>query len=323
MKFQKLKLPYSNDIPINKRKMLIRLFLISLSNLLGQYPLFIFYIIVNKIKNSNIESLMVFNMFFTFLFSKFVHKINYYRHHYLSFIIITIVMAFYGLIDIRKCIKDWETNLIYFILILIFCNASYAFENVIGKKALIEDYLSCHSILIYIGIFEIFLLFLSSIPFFFIKVNNEIIFNIFSRRLSSFKRFCFIFLLMIADFAYKYFLWIINDNFSPNHLTIILVFKGLAVKLYYLIFDTSEDSILISIFILIIYFVVFISTLINNEIIILNFCRLNENTKKNFYIKGEKDFEQSILGSRDESINFLEDKDKNENDQKEMELHDK
>ena len=94
-------------------------------------------------------------------------KTYYYNHHYLSFginIICIVALGAYELIQF-----DYEMIKIIFRLFRLFSTIFFSLEDVIGKKALIEEFLSPYSLLVYKGLFELILLSLSSIPFFLLK----------------------------------------------------------------------------------------------------------------------------------------------------------
>jgi hypothetical protein len=218
-------------------------------------------------------------------------------------------------IDVYDLYNNWDIKSIFFLILIIFESVLYALEDVIGKKALIEEFLSPYSILFYKGIYEIVLLIIFSIPFFFIKIEDENIFYIFIKRLNSFKKKFFYFLLIIVNFAYNVFIWIINDRFSPNDLAMVMILQGLLDKIYLLIFNYKKfkEDLFESIYLISIYFILIISASIHNETIIINCCGLNEYTKKNINIKSEEDFESANeRGENSTSINYNEAQDINE-----------
>ena len=289
-----LDLIYNKDLPISFSKLLIRTIIVAFTDLLAQYSIFIFYIFIN-VENVELDLIIIFNILFKYIFSKLILKTNYYRHHYLSFVINIICLVLICTVDIYNIFDNWNENTIYFILIKIFSSICYAFEDVIGKKALIKEFLSPFSILLYKGIYELFLLVLLSIPFFFIKVEDENIFYVFSKRLNNFKKIFFAFLLMIMNFAYNVFIWIINDRFSPNDLGMAMAIQGIIDKIDFLIFNFNElnDTLILSIYKILIYLILVFGTCIHNEILIINYCDLNEYTKKKINIKSKEDFESA------------------------------
>lgn len=108
-----------------------------------------------------------------------------------SVIINLVCLLIMGTFDIINMIND-DTEIMDNIIFLgdkIFTFICYAFENVIGKKALIKEFLSPYTILMYSWIYETILLLLLSIPFIFIKGDSEhIIFESYINRTNTFKK---------------------------------------------------------------------------------------------------------------------------------------
>jgi len=301
-----LKLLYSNKPPINCCKLLIRTFIVSLSDLIAQFSEVIFYIFIPPI-SIKFNFMIIFKILSKYFLSKLILKITYYKHHNFSVMINLICLLFIIIIDIYNIYNNWDINSVFFLILIIFESIFYALEDVIGKKALIEEFLSPYSILFYEGMYEIVLLIIFSIPFFFIKIEDENIFYIFIKRLNTFKKQFFYFLLIIVNFLYNVLIWTINDRFSPNDLAMIMILQGFQDRIFVLLFDYQKfkEHLFESIYLMSIYFILIISASIHSEIIIINCCGLNEYTKKNINIKSEKDFESA----NSISINFYEDED--------------
>ena len=289
-----IELLHSNDSPISFNKLLIRTFIVSLSDLFAEIFDIIFYIFIPK-NNFEFNFAIIIKILMKYFLSKLILKIAYYRHHNFSVIINLICLILIIFVDIHYLYNNWDIKSIFFLILIIFDSIFYALEDVIGKKALIEEFLSPYSIILYKGVYETILLIIFSIPFFFIKIENKNIFNIFIRRLNTFKKILIIFLLTAVNFSYNVFIWMINDRFSPNDLAMIMVLQGLVTKIYLLIFEYQKfkEDLFESIYLISIYFILIISASIHSEIIIINSCGLSENTKKNINIKSEIDFESA------------------------------
>ena len=212
-----------------------------------------------------------------------------------------------------------EKKLILYLLLLIIIIFFNSFAYVLGKKALISQFLSPQKILLYTGIYQLLLTLLFTIPFFFVKLKisgkKENIFNIFSDKLNNFKSITFCILYMITECLYEYFLWIIIDRFLPNDLAIALIVKGLAAK----IFDFGEEYFIKntikhlarSIIEFIIYIFLIIATSIHSEIIIINICGLNKYTKKSIRAMSYEDFKLCNLQATI-NMDYEEDEDEEE-----------
>jgi hypothetical protein len=289
-----LELLYSKDSPISFKKLLIKTFIVSLSDLIAQFSEVIFYIFIT-INDLEINSIIVVKILFKYFLSNLILKTIYYKHHNFSVMINLICLILISMIDAYKFYNNWDINYIYFLILITFESICYALEDVIGKKALIEEFLSPYSILFYKGIYETVLLIIFSIPFFFIKIEDKNIFYIFAMKLNNFANIFFVFSSMIMNFAYNVFIWIINDRFSPNDLAMVMVLQGFLDKIYLLIFNYEKfkENLFETIYLISIYFILTISASIHNEILIINCCGLNEYTKKNINIKSEEDFESA------------------------------
>ena len=276
-----LELLYSKDSPISFKKLLMKTFIVSLSDLIAQFSDVIFYIFIT-INDLEINSIIVFKILFKYFLSNLILKTTYYSHHNLSVMINVICLFLISIIDVYKIYNNWDINYIFFLILIIFESICYALEDVIGKKALIEEFLSPYSILFYKGIYETVLLIIFSIPFFFIEIEDENIFYIFVMKLNNFKNIFFVFISMTMNFSYNVFIWIINDRFSPNDLAMVMVLQGFLDKIYLLISDYEKfkEDLFEAIYLISIYFILIISASIHNETIIINYCGLNEYTKK-------------------------------------------
>ena len=285
-----LELIYSNEKPISFNKLLIRTLLVSISDFAAQYSVFLFYVFV-QLDSVKLDLLTIFNILSIYLFSRILLNVHFYKHHKLSFYINLICLMIMGSVDIYNIYPDWNLKVLLFILIKIFSSFCYSFEDVIGKKALTEEFLSPYKLLIYKGVYELLILIISSIPFFFYKIGDQNIYYIFVKNLNSFNKVVLVLLLMITNFAYNVFIWIINERFSPNDLSMVMAVEGFTNKIYLLLFKFDEVQVGFLIYELIFYLILAIGACIHNEIIILYFCNLNEYTKKNINIKSQEDFE--------------------------------
>ena len=295
---------YTNDLPINERKLLIRTLMVSIFDWIAQYFYIVFDVAVNDDQKGDIKErldfICIINILSTYLFSMMILKTCYYRHHYLSTIIslsCLIVLSVFNLIEIPQYDKYVIINL----FIRIFSQISYSLEDVIGKKALIQEFLSPYSLLLYKGIYELVILLLSSIPFFLIKRDDAIIFSKLVLLINSPLKVLLFFILMILNFIYTLFIWTIIDRFSPNDYALTMIFEGIFDKILILVKGIKFEK---KLFILsiIIYLILIITICIHSEIIIINACDLNKYTKKIIGKKGEEDYELSFKTDRANSI---------------------
>ena len=197
-------------------------------------------------------------------------------------------------------------------LVRISSQLCYSLENVIGKNALIKEFLSPYSLLLYKGIYETIMLLLFSIPFFFVKKNDVIIFKKMIVFINDPLQIFLCFLSMILNFTYNIFIWIIIDRFSPNDCAMAMVIEGMVEKIFVLISD-GEFKTYLYIISFIIYLILIVGICIHSEIIIINKYGLNEYTKSRLGTKGDEDFELTIEGGRTTSFESYNEKDINQN----------
>lgn len=113
---------------------------------------------------------------------------------------------------------------------------------------------------------------------------------------------------MIFNFVYNVLIWIINDRFSPNDLTITMIIEGITDQIEILIFQFEEfkNHLFVSIFKIIIYLILIIGAFIHNEILIIHICGLDEYTKENLDKKSIEDFKNAHKRSLTQSTYNLE-----------------
>jgi len=317
--------------------------LLAFIDLIPQILTFLFYVKKGKnereIKKNNLNILLIFNIISNYLLSRILLKTYFFRHHYVSFAINIFFLIILGILDIIEIIQNNEKgqrtiDIIIFFLIKIFGVLFYSVENVYGKMILMKNFITPYYLLLLRGIFEIILLIFFSIPFIFIKVediNNEksIIFNQFWKSINS-EIALKIILLIIINFFYNVNIWIIIDFFTPNHLSMANIFEYFGFSIYnlidfYFLGNKNQNEVIIFLFLSIFVFLL-IGAFIHNEVIILNFCKLNEKTKLFLDQEALKD----ILSTKDNIdhslMNDNEDDDNDKNDNSsilEMEKNDK
>ena len=167
----------------------------------------------------------------------------------------------------------------------------YSLEDVIGKMALIEEFLSPYNLLLLKGIYELIFILLFSIPFFFLKKYDSIIFSKMGVLINTFLKVFLQFIIMIFNFLYNTLIWTIIDRFSPDDYAMVMVMESITDKILMLIRGKSF-KIYLHIISIIIYLILIIGVCIHSEIIIINVFGLSENTKKKL---GKKSYEELEL----------------------------
>ena len=232
--------------------------------------------------------------------SKFILKTSIYRHHLISLIIILFNLSLISISYIK-----------YFLIKTILVTIYYLFNNfllcllyVFGKKYLDSFYVSPYNLIFYIGIICSFLFFFYDlIVFLIVRDNNDNIHGIilgFQNNCSF--TFVILFLLdIIFSFSCIIGIWLVIYYFTPFHFIISELISEYIYYTYDWLFGKNnyqtENIILYSL----IYLINLFFSLIFNEIIILNFCGLDFNTK----IKIEKrEKNDEILANLDSNLSF-------------------
>ena len=268
--------------------------LVGLFDCLSHISSLLFYIVYGKnersVPENNLSSLLIFNILIIYIFSKLILKTAFYRHHYLSFLMNVICILILGTIDIINTAttdnKESIGMIIFYIIKKIFTIIFYSIEDVIGKKVMITFFLNIYTLLLCRALTGTIIFFIFSIPFIFIKIKdvsgayeegkNDII--IFSGIADLLKDFSYkIIFFVLTNFFYNIFIWLIIDNFSPSHYAISTVLESLGTLIRLWIMEPDQVHLpLLRIFI---YIILIIAGIIHTEMIVINYCGLEKNTK--------------------------------------------
>ena len=243
------------------------------------------------LKGKTIFEIRIYHIIFNTIFCKIILGYEIYRHQLLSLILILIGWVF---ISIPVFIK-LTTDDIYYNVLFFFGAIFYPLYLVLLKYIIENYYISIYLDMFFIGVI---LLILSTVL---TIINSTLVYSDFSDLINIFDSAYNKILLFFAFFSgtiVKFIFCIIIENFSPNIFVLTNVISSIITWIYNVGFkkkpDTTSNIICLSIG----YFTILISCFIYNEIIILNFFNLNENT--NFNIK-ERNVNDRLL-----SENFAE-----------------
>ena len=243
------------------------------------------------LKGKTIFEIRIYHVIFNTIFCKIILGYEIYRHQLLSLILILIGWVF---ISIPVFIK-LTTDDIYYNVLFFFGAIFYPLYLVLLKYIIENYYISIYLDMFFIGAI---LLILSTVL---TIINSTFVYSDFSDLINIFDSAYNKILLFFAFFSgtiVKFIFCIIIENFSPNIFVLTNVISSIITWIYNVGFkkkpDTTSNIICLSIG----YFIILISCFIYNEIIILNFFNLNENT--NFNIK-ERNVNDRLL-----SENFAE-----------------
>jgi hypothetical protein len=243
------------------------------------------------LKGKTIFEIRIYHVIFNTIFCKIILGYEIYKHQLLSLILILIGWVF---ISIPVFIK-LTTDDIYYNVLFFFGAIFYPLYLALLKYIIENYYISIYLDMFFIGAI---LLILSTVL---TIINSTFVYSDFSDLINIFDSAYNKILLFFAFFSgtiVKFIFCIIIENFSPNIFVLTNVISSIITWIYNVGFkkkpDTTSNIICLSIG----YFIILISCFIYNEIIILNFFNLNENT--NFNIK-ERNVNDRLL-----SENFAE-----------------
>ena len=251
-------------------------------------------------------NLYILNIPFICLISHFMLKIEIFKHHYVSIIIIIILGLCVDLIigNIQKEISD---NLFLIVLKIIkeIFSASY---YVIINYTMVKKFALIYEITTALGIIQvIFFVILSVILYKTDTYKNFDDFFTYFDKFDTYELFVAIG-LMIIQLGFILTLYFTNKNNSPNHVYIIYIFGQLSSYIINIKKFSTK-----TIFIILLLIIILFMELVFNEIIELNFWGLSANTKKNI---------MSRMGIEDLSFDIINEKGKpvDVNDQYQIEL---
>lgn len=259
---------------------------------------------------------------FLFLISYLIFKLHYYKHQYISIIIIIIVYVFQIILKLIIKIEEEQRNLFLKISGIQIVRAFIDSLFIGYSKALMEyKYFSPYKALYIFGFINGIIMIIIYIIFNFITVelnskfcsiiyegkcyldNLSSIFNGF-----SFAQFIGLFLYMIDTSGTQ-----LIFNLIVNDYTICHIFPYFIAKAFYEIFKETSLVFIIS---FILNSFEFLISFIFIEIIILNFCGLNKNVKKNIEKRAKLDYEIQY-NAHQGNLDINDDYEISENDQNE------
>ena len=316
-----------NDIKIeqyNKKKkpIMINLFIISLVNFIALISTIIFYLTEKNqkmtVKHPNLNILLVFNIIFLFLLTKFMLNIELYLHHYFSLIIFIACLVVITVIDFiainENIVEEYKDSLIkeshfinssLYIIIRIFVVLLYSIENILAKIMFLKYYYSPYLLQLMKAIIKLFFIFIFSLPLIFIKINDIIIFSLFKDIFKNdiLKNIFLYIIYLINHFFYNILNYLIIDKFSPAHTVIAYIFEYFAIFLINTTTTKNGEKIIVDYKFgvrLVMYILLIIASLIFNEFVVINVCGLANNTKLFLDYKEKNDL--NLIGELNNEI---------------------
>ena len=292
----------------NKKTIILKIFLISIFDFVAQISTTVYYLIRGsqnlEVKQANLNSLLIFNVIFLFLFSHLILKTVFYRHHFFSFVIFIICLIVIVILDFIEINKDNSDKIvisIIYLLIRIFATMLYSLEDTIAKIMFLNYYFSPSLLLLIKAIIQFFYLIIFSIPLIYVKFKDEkgeekILFSMFESIFNN-KLYIFLYILYtINSFFYNILNYSLIDVFSPNHTAIAKILENFGV----LIINVIEKDIITGYYIairFIMFIILILGSFIYNEFIVFNCCGLNTGTK--LYLDYKEKFDIYLIEEDD------------------------
>ena len=256
--------------------------------------------LINDYKNKqlnyyNSEWIISLDIISRIIFSKIILKTRLYKHHLLSVLIFLFASLIMVILGITSIINE---NLMINILFLVPRNIIFGIGDIISKILLTYKFVLPQNLLFTKGVFN-FGMHLFIFPI--LCLTNKFDKDIFSKYLVILFAILKIFFFFIRGFC----IMKIIDRFSPLHVAFVNVVLCLYQYILFMIFDEKNKKVIyIFIINLICLIIIIFSTLLFNEIIIINAFGLNKYTKKNILIRAKKDndSENSDSDSRNNSM---------------------
>ena len=273
-----------------QKGIILNLLIISLLDFIAQLSTVVFYLIEGNqklaIKTANLNTVLIFNIIFLFLLTKFLLDKVFYIYHYFSFVIFIICLIVIAAIDFMEVVKgDKELiiNSFLYMVIRIFSVLLYSIEYNQTKAIFLKYYYSPYLLLLTKAVIQFFFLIIFSFPLFFVKFTDgngkeKIIFAMLSNIFINKIAILFYIIYLINSFFYSVIKLHIIDKFSPTHLSIAFISETFANFIILAIVDEMDIDYKFGIR-FVMYILLIIASCIFNEFLVINICSLANNTK--------------------------------------------
>ena len=296
---------------LSRRYKYFYIFLISFLEFICRSTDFFYLITLGNIpiRKEQLTWLIPVDIIARIVLSRRVLKLSLFRHHYFSLVLVILGFLSMSICEFQTINEIDLNNWPYFIFIII-RNILLPLEDVYNKILLTDKFLLPHYLMFWHGLFNCIFLALLCLCFFLTRVIKYE-FNI-PNEMNSAIYLLHKIILIIFYFCKAFIYLKIIDVFSPQH--VAFCNTALYLYLFFLWKKKSGDNFYLSFLDYFSLILIIFATLIFNEILIINACGLNQNTKKGF-IKKEILELQSInsLDNHEDEEDSEENEDKEEN----------
>ena len=293
---------------ILKKKIIRSTLFLFLLSAIGIFTIYAGYYFKKKEYSNAKHSVRTFFEITNFaVLSYFILQQKLYKHHFISYGLITIILIIIFIISYTYLKKILESIIFYFLYELVF-----ALYDVLIKKYMNVFYKSPYFTMFWLGLIStIALLIYDAIAYFVNPDVSGIIIGL-KDNIDNIGDFFLFVLDLIIEYAWNLGIWLLIYYYTPCH---YFISEFISEYFYYLSnvikendeFYSTKNGILFSIcFLLIIIF-----SLVFNEVIILNFWRLDYNTNKRIYERQKYEFDID-LKNKDSVLKDIEEEESNE-----------
>ena len=289
----------SSRIPL----MLKIIFIISSVDVFCQLTVPIKYIIEYKYfdciqsnHQSHFYSVLFFDIFARYFFSRWILKTYFYIHHKLSFILSIIGLIPISIVDFHAKYgsNDNKYNLL-FISVISIQLIVYSFEDIMNKVAFRALSILPYTLIFYNGLIQFGYFIIISILFFSFELYDRQFRFDFLYELK--KSICF----LPFNILRNYYLMKVIDTFSAQHMALLRITETSIIFMYdqtlkqhinkkedYKVYNNIHETIIQFLG----FLILIVASLIHNEIIIINHRKLKAKTQ--FYLDKDADKEQNV-----------------------------
>lgn len=297
----KINLYIYNDTKRNCWSLFKNMFMLASIDFVCQ---FLFFFFVVYFKNDDIISrpfqgvFLVVDVICRYFFSAVILNTYFYRHHWVSFQLNLIGLIFMGFVDVHKIYKMYNnydpTAYWFYIIFLIVQYILYSLEDVLNKKVLVDEYLTPCLLLFYKGLYQIPYFIFVSLYFWKQFIDRKVLQNFYDTKKEK------LWIIIVARSVYiisnigrSIHLVEVIDTFTSQYFSIVKVLESLLLFFVFMCkgeYDEWWSGIIVGIS----FFILVFSSLLHNEIIIVNYCGLEEHTQYGLDKQAEKDINDAF-----------------------------
>ena len=297
--------------PSNPKNTLTLIIIISLLDFVARIIELFFFLTIcqEKAEEKQIRWLITIEILPRIIFSYIILKVKFYRHHFLSLLFFFVGFLIISILGINSIEAKNQTM---YILIMFVPKILYALEDSINKIILTDKFVLPHFLLFFRGLINVIL---ALILIFVLNSTSHIDFRYYNNILNNIQVYeillrLFSFICMILKI---FCIFKIIYIFSPLHVGFCIVILYIFNAIKNMILDGEfENKLFYCILNVISLLFIGIGTLIFNEMLIINYWGLNENTKSG-QIKKEILETRELQGSTINSDDSEDDEDNEEN----------